>query len=117
MTQLLITMIDWEYPVDDEPISPIIWDLYNKETLMQLYMALANGIVVEMKAEGDIEEAIDILRGMLRGAGSAKAITLSDTVKENLWLFEEGFECYQQGSDKHPGYVFINPVPQPDKFG
>ena len=116
MTKLLITIIDWEYPTDGEPLLPMVWDLYQKDTLMNLYLALANGIIVEMKAEGDIEAALDVLRGMLRGVGSAEAITLSETEKEKLWLFEEGLECYQQGKSKSPGYIFINPTPQPHKF-
>lgn len=116
MIKLLITMIDWECPTDGEPLLPMIWDLYQKDTLLNLYQALANGIIVEMKAEGDTEAALDVLRGMLSGAGSAEAITLSETGKEKLWLFEEGLECYQQGNSKSPGYIFINPTPRPDKL-
>jgi len=113
---LLITLIAWEYPPEDEPVSTSVWDLSDPDNLMGLYITLANGIILEMKVEGDTVEAINLVMGMLRGAGSATPVTISETEKENLWLFEEGFESYQQGNDTSPGYIFLNPVSQPDKF-
>lgn len=84
---------------------------------MGMYLTLANGIILEMKIEGDTVDAINVVRGMLRGVGSTKPVILSDTEKENLWLFEEGFESYRQGKGKTPGYIFLGPVPQANKFG
>jgi hypothetical protein len=116
MPKLLTTLIAWEYPSDDEPISASVWDLQDQDNLMGMYLTLANGIILELKVEGDTEEALNVVRGMLRGVGSAKPAALSDAEKEKLWLFEEGFECYQQGNSKMPGYIFLNPVPRPSKF-
>jgi len=61
MTKLLITMIAWEYPSDGRLPVPTIWDLVDKNQLMGLYLALANGIILEMKAEGNSQEALDVL--------------------------------------------------------
>jgi hypothetical protein len=116
MPKLLTTLIAWEYPSADEPVSASIWDLQDQGNLMGLYLTLANGIILELKIEGDTVEAVNIIRGMLRGVGSTKPVTLSETEKEKLWLFEEGFENYQQGNGTSPGYIFVNPVPQPGKF-
>ncbi|MFT3891751.1 MAG: hypothetical protein QM730_08980 [Anaerolineales bacterium] len=116
MPKLLTTLIAWEYPSEDEPVSASVWDLQNQDNLMGMYLTLANGIILELKVEGDTEDALNVIRGMLRGVGSAKPVSPSETEKEKLWLFEDGFECYQQGSGKTPGYIFLNPVPQPDKF-
>lgn len=116
MPKLLTTLIAWEYPSIDEPISASIWDLQDQDNFMGWYLTLANGIILELKIEGDTVDAINVVRGMLRGIGSTKPVTLSDAEKENLWLFEEGFESYQQGNGKTPGYIFLNPVPQPGKF-
>ena len=116
MTKLLMTLIAWEYPSKDEPISASVWDLQEQDNLMGLYITLANGVILEMKVEGDTVEAINVLKGMLRGVGSAKPVTLSETEKEKFWLFEEGFECYQQSGEKTQGYIFLNPEPQPGKF-
>jgi hypothetical protein len=116
MPKLLTTLIAWEYPSEDEPLSASVWDLQDQDNLMGWYITLANGIILELKIEGDTQEALNVVRGMLRGVGSAKPVTLSKTEKENLWLFEEGLESYQQGIGKTPGYIFLNPVPQPRKF-
>ena len=82
---------------------------------MALYLFFANGIILEMKAEGDTDDSLDILRGIILGAGSCVAVTLSDVEKKKAWLHEEGYECYKQG-DKAPAYIFVNPTPQQDKF-
>jgi hypothetical protein len=84
---------------------------------MGMYLTLANGIILEMKIEGDTVDAINVVRGMLRGVGSTKPVILSETEKENLWLFEERVESYQQGKGETSGYIFLSPVPQANKFG
>jgi hypothetical protein len=115
MAKLLITMIDWEYPSDGNSPLPIIWDIQQENQLMALYLSLANGVILEMKAECDTEDSLDILRGIILGAGSCVTVTLSDDEKKKLWLYEKGYECYKQG-DKSPAYIFVNPIPKPDKF-
>lgn len=82
---------------------------------MALYLSFANGIILEMKAEGDTDDSLDTLRGIILGAGSCMEVTLSENERNELWLYEEGYECYKQG-EKSPAYIFVNPTPQPNKF-
>ena len=113
--KLRITMIDWEYPDDGKTPSPEVLDLAEKSHVMILYMSLANGAIVEMKAEADSEEALDVLRGLIQGAGSGVRADLSAQEKAKCWLYEEGYECYTQGV-KDPAYFFVNPAPRPEAF-
>ena len=108
-------MIDWEYPSDGKSPLPTTWDLQQENQLMALYLSFANGIILEMKAEGDTDDSLNILRGIILGAGSCIAITPSDYEKKKMWLYEKAYEYYKQG-DKSPAYVFVNPTPRPDKF-
>lgn len=82
---------------------------------MALYLSFANGIILEMKAEGDAEESLDVLRGIILGAGSCTKVALSPEEINEAWLFEEGYECYKQGEES-PAYIFVNPTAQPNKF-
>ena len=75
--KLRITMIDWKYPDDGKTPSPEVLDLAEKSHVMILYMSLANGAIVEMKAEADSEEALGVLRGLIQGAGSGVRADLS----------------------------------------
>ena len=108
-------MIDWEYPSDGKTPLPIVWDLQKENQLMALYLSFANGIILEMKAEADTDDSLDVLRGIILGAGSCAEFTLSGHEKNKVWLYEEGYECYKQG-EKSPAYIFVNPTPQPNKF-
>ena len=78
-------------------------------------MSLANGAIVEMKAEADSEEALGVLRGLIQGAGSGVRADLSAQEKATCWLYEEGYECYTQGV-KNPAYFFVYPAPRPKAF-
>ena len=113
--RLLISIIDWEYPASKEDIQPILWDLQNQNGLLNLILAYGNGIILELRAEGESEESIDTLRGIVLGTGSSTKIQLSQKEKQSLWLYQEGDECYRQPV-KDGGYTFINPTPLPQKF-
>ena len=113
--KLRITMIDWKYPDDGQTPSPEVLDLAEQSQVMLLYMSLADGAIVEMKAEADSEEALDVLRGLIQGAGSGVRADLSAQEKTRCWLYEEGYECYTQGV-KDPAYFFVNPAPRPEAF-
>ncbi len=113
--RLLISVIDWEYPSVKKEILPMEWDLQNKETLKSLLLAYGNGIIVELRAEGENEDAIGVLRGVAIGTGNSNRVELSLEEKQRLWLFQEGDECYRQPMESG-GYTFINPIPQPHKF-
>jgi len=117
--KLRIVMIDWEYPQNGQVPGPEILDLASmgQNELMAWYLAFANGVIIELKAEGDSEEALQFIRGLALGAGSGKLMdVLPEEEKERLWLYEEGYECYVQGSDPNAAYFFVNPYPQPDTF-
>ena len=100
--KLLLTIIDWEYPDDGKIPRPERLDVSEMDQVMPLYMSFANGLIVEMKAEGDSEEALKLIRGLASGAGSCTLIdTLANEDKARLWLYEEGYDCYRQGSGPH----------------
>jgi hypothetical protein len=113
--KLLVDIIDWEYPSEKGKSQPYIWDLSNKNTLLSLYLALANGIILEMRVEVASDEDLDFIRGLVKGAGGATLITLRDQQKQTLWLYHPGDEVYQQGIE-NPGFMFIDPVLRPEKF-
>ena len=110
-----IALIDWSYPDDVKIPEPEVWDLHNGSTLMQLMLAFANGIIVEVRAVAESHEALDVLRGMAKGTGGCVPVVLTSTEKSRLWLYQEGDECYRQG-EEDPGYVFLDPVPNPNLF-
>ena len=117
--KLRIITIDWEYPQNGQIPEQEILDLssINNNDLMAWYLTFANGVIIELKAEGDSEEALQFIRGLALGAGSCKLIdSLPEKEKERLWLFEDGYECYRQGSGPNAAYIFVNPKPQPDTF-
>lgn len=117
--KLLLTIIDWAYPAERTIPRPERWDLSSEsmDQVMPLYMSFANGIIVEMKAEADSEEALTLIRGLALGAGSCTLIeSLADEDKARLWLFEEGYDCYRQGRGPDAAYIFVNPTPQPHLF-
>ncbi|MBE7550498.1 MAG: hypothetical protein HS126_05430 [Anaerolineales bacterium] len=101
---------------DEKPPEPEIWDLESKNALYTLYLSFANGMIQEMKAEGDCQEAIAMLRGIVQGGGSCQRVKLTPQEASNILLYEEGWECYRQGGRQKPTYIFINPAPQPQKF-
>ncbi len=113
--RLLISIIDWEYPSVKEEIQPTVWDLKNQNTLMGLLLAYGNGIILELRAEGESQEAIDLLRGIVTGTGSSKRVELSAEEKQNLWLYNDGDECFRQPVSSG-GFTFVNPIAQPHKF-
>ncbi len=117
--RLLLTIIDWEYPDDGKIPRAERWDLSSDtmDQLMPLYLSFANGIIIEMKAEGDSEDALKLIRSLALGAGSCTQIdTLADEDKERLWLYEEDYDCYRQGNGPDAAYIFINSKPRPDLF-
>ena len=63
--RLLLTIIDWDYPDDGKIPRPEHWDLASDtmDRLMPLYLSFANGIIIEMKAEGDSAEALFVFVG------------------------------------------------------
>ena len=111
--RILVSTIDWEYPSKKREYDPVIWDLEDRNVLLLLYKMIADGIVLEMRIEGESAEALEVIKGMLRGGGSCQQITLSMEKAKDLWLYEEGYEVFLQGED---GYFFVNPIPQPQKF-
>lgn len=112
--KLLLTLINWEYPADGRiPELLLIDESSTTNQLMGLYLLFANGCVVEMRAEGDSDEALDVVRGLALGAGSGRLVAMIPAEdRRRLWLYKEAHECYMQGS----AYIFVNPVPQPDRF-
>jgi hypothetical protein len=113
--RLLIDIIDWDYPSTRAPWTPHVMDLRDSNAIYSLVLAYGNGVILEVRAEGDCEEAVAVLRGLACGTGASKPVELSPEEKESLWLWQEGDICLRQPGE-NGGYTFIHPVPQPDKF-
>lgn len=108
---------DHGYPAVSGEHQPRIWDLRDPQTLKLLLLAYGNGIILELRAEGENQAAIDTLRGIATGTGSSSPIELDADARQRLWLYQEGDECYRQPfPGSQGGYTFINPLPQPHKF-
>jgi hypothetical protein len=111
--RLLIHAIDWEYPTEQEDYAPELWDLSSKHALMGLYLEFANGVILELRAEAETWEGIELIRGLATGAGSCTQVELTTAEKAKLWLYHEGDICFKQGAD---AYIFLAPQPVPYKF-
>ena len=75
--RLLISIIDWEYPTSKDNTQPALWDLQNQNRLIGLALVYGNGVILELRAEGDSEEAVEILRGIAIGTGSSTRVEIS----------------------------------------
>ena len=111
--QILVSVIDWEYPAERTIPTPGLWDLSSEHGLLGFVLELANGVILEMRVEAGSEGDLTAVRNLITGTGGGRMITLSSQQKEAVWLYQEGDDCYLQGKD---GYMFVNPIPQPDKF-
>jgi hypothetical protein len=113
--KLLVDIIDWEYPTERQSYKPFVWDLGAKDKLFGLMLTFGNGIILEFRAEADSEEALDVLRNIIKGIGACQPAILTLEEQQKLWLYAPDHECYTQGNPPQ-GYIFVNPIPQPDNF-
>lgn len=113
--KLLIHLIDWEYPDTREAFRPSLWTLADPSDLEKLVLALANGLVIELRAVAQSAEALDTLRRLLIGTGQFKPVVLTAEEQARLWLWSPGDETYRQGSTS-PAFAFLDPTPRPEKF-
>ncbi len=113
--KLVLSLIDWEYPEDGKADEPSVWDLDNANSIMGLVLEFGNGVIIEMRADGDCEDALEALRGLAIGTGRC---TLAETITPEIkkaWLYKEGYDCYIQPTTP-PAYIFISPHPNPALF-
>lgn len=113
--RLLIDMIDWEYPAERKSYPPEFWDLGDAGDREKMVLGLGNGIVIEMRAVGESEEALEVLRGLLRSVGNCKPVNLEPEWQARLWLPHEGDECWRQPGS-NPGHMSVDPIPRPERF-
>src|SRR5687767_2831457 len=114
--KLRLTLIDWEYPENGRVPEAELWEFDETDgnQLMALYLAFANGTLREMKVEGDCEDAVEFIQGLALGAGSCQLVErLGDQEIERLWLYEDGYMCYRQGSGRGAAFIFVQPKAQP----
>lgn len=113
--KLRVNLIDWQYPAKRRSPSVDIFDLEQPDDLMLLVLAFGNGTVVELYAEADSQAAIEALRGLAQGTGGFRPRALTPDERAAVWLYRDGAEVYVRG-DPAPGYVFIDPRAQPERF-
>jgi hypothetical protein len=124
--KLRVTSID--RTAGDQPTDGV-WDLKQENLtgseplsrrLWGYYLLFANGLDWQTRIVGDTPEALDVARGLARGAGSCQRVEpgkcLTSELKEGTCLYREGDECYLQGEVATGSYacLFIDPRPQPD---
>ena len=111
--RILADIIDWKYPDKKRGFSPSFYDLNNSSHTMEIYMGLANGTILEMRAISENEEVAECIELMVQKVGSCRETELTPEERSRLWLFQEGDICYKQGDD---AYMFLVPEPRPDLF-
>lgn len=102
-----------EYPDGKTPEYQLV-ELDNDQVYNFMLM-FGNGVIGECRFECDSVLGIDTIRALTLGVGAASSRHLSDDEKMRLWLNKTGDECYVQAGDPL-GYVFIDPIPHPEKF-
>jgi hypothetical protein len=55
----LITFIDWQYPSAKEEVEDTVWDINDENTLLALVLTYGNGTLLELRDEGETEDAIE----------------------------------------------------------
>lgn len=110
-----IDIIDWEYPAAREPWKPSLWDLADPDVIYRLILDLGNGVILELRAVADSDEALERLRGLFLGVGACEPISLTMEQRAGIWYYREGDECYRQPV-RNPGYMMLDPVPRPELF-
>jgi hypothetical protein len=114
--RLLITLIGWcEYPSDRHIPAPHLWDLRDSRAHTNLIVLFGNGAIGELRAESENTDALHLLQRIISGPGACQAHQLTDDKRRRVWLYQPGDECYIQVGEP-PGYIFVNPQPQPDLF-
>jgi hypothetical protein len=77
-------------------------DLDARADLMGLYLMVANGLDGDIRIVGETPEAVAVMRGLLRGAGSCTAIE----APADAPLYRAGDECYRQHAEAR---AFLDP--------
>jgi hypothetical protein len=75
--RLLIDLIDWGYPEERRSYQPTIEHLSDPDTAMKYILAFGNGIINELRAEGETAEALQAIRGLALGTGACTLVELS----------------------------------------
>ena len=78
-------------------------DFERQQTL--LYLIVANGIDSELRLAADSPDAIEALRGLLRGPGGCSPCD----PPPGATLYRPGDECFRQTPN---GHAFVDPVPR-----
>jgi hypothetical protein len=115
----LIDIIDYDYPETRAEYRPRIWGYSEPDGLYSLVLAFGNGILLELRAEGDSEYGLELLRSIATTAGRCQRVYPHPEKKAELWLYHEGDECWGQfaGNSEEPfAYIMIDPIPHPEKI-
>ena len=114
--RLLISLIGWcDHPSDHQIPSLRLWDLSDPSTRTNMIVLFGNGVIGELRAEGEDTMALQLLQQIILGPGACQSHQLTDDEHMRVWLFQPGDACYLQAGEP-PGYVFVNPIPQPHLF-
>jgi hypothetical protein len=114
--RLVISLIGWcEYPSEHQIPAPHLWDLSDPLTRTKLVVLFGNGVIGELRAVSEDAVALQLLQRIILGPGACQPHQLTDDEHRYLWLYQPGDECYLQQGEP-PGFVFVNPIPQPDLF-
>jgi hypothetical protein len=95
-----------------QPIKPCILPMDNERVLFGLTVMLGNGEYDDLCFESESPEALEAVRGLLTGMGSAEKVP-SHHLAASSRLRRPGYEVYIQGDRS---VFFVNPVCRPELF-
>jgi hypothetical protein len=89
--------------------------IYGSLLIQNLMILFGNGVIGELRTEADSDNALLVLRWVMRSAGGCMQHELTESEKQNLLLYQNNHGCHLQEGDP-PGYIFISPQPNPARF-
>ncbi|MBU6955299.1 hypothetical protein [Hahella sp. HN01] len=72
--------------------------------IYQLILGLGDGLFLELKIECDCNNDLNVIEKLFKNVGNAVLVSPEKEVTENIWLYENGFSVYKQGSE---GYLMV----------
>lgn len=88
------------------------YELEDKNALKVLYRTFADGTIHEARGEGDSEAAIQLLRGLIMGAGAGRVLPDDYSLPKSVSLYQHNDLRFAQGLAADPSFIFVDPIPR-----
>lgn len=112
---VLLDYIEDDFPAAAVQYQPRVYDIsdYN-QTVYELVLLLGNGLLVEARAEGDSDEAIQAITGLFTGVGGfvlQPEATHADFKQQVISFYQPGDQIFCLPLEQ-PQWFFVNPTPR-----